>query len=117
MTSTDNNPKPTQELVVLTEKIEKLLSSHEKLSQELSAKILHLEQSQAEEMRNFLQQLAETLNSKKSNSLETTLQELTSSLEAVRVQISEQRVSQETLTEKIQQFLTRQQVIEVVSEL
>ncbi|MHC5832449.1 MAG: hypothetical protein ACYT04_94835, partial [Nostoc sp.] len=65
----------------------------------------------------FLKQLADTLNSKKSSNLEPLVRELTKALEAVGVQISEQRSSQETLTEKIQQFLTRQQAMEVLNEL
>ncbi|MHC5938976.1 hypothetical protein [Nostoc sp.] len=131
----DTVTSPEQTLVLFTQKIEELLSQkteeflskqeelNTKLIAQLNGKILQLEQNQAEEMRNFLEKLAETLNSKKSNSLETTLKELTTALEAVVLQVGEQKTSQETLTETIREFLntetvsTRQQLTEMMNTL
>jgi DNA-binding transcriptional regulator GbsR (MarR family) len=91
---------------------------------DLSERILHLEAASSQnslELKtshtNFLQQLADTLNSKKSSNLEPTLQELTKALQAVGFQVEAQRNSQERLSDKIQQVLTAQQVMEVLNSL
>jgi hypothetical protein len=62
-----------------------------------------------------LQQLTDTLNSKKSSSLEPTLQELTKALQMVGFEINEQRISQQTLQGKIQQLLTAQKVMDILN--
>ena len=117
----DNNPTQIQ---FLTEKIEQLTQKIEQLqtnSQQLTQKIEFLETSQAENLiemsanqSNFLQQLTEMLNSKKSSSMETILQELTKALQMMGFEVNEQRNSQDKLTDKIQQFLIEKQVMSIL---
>jgi hypothetical protein len=88
----------------------------------LNEQILRLEVTQTENLSelkashlNFLQQLADTLNSKPSSNLEPTLQSLTEALQMVGFEVREQRTSQVALTDKIQQLLTAQQVMKVLN--
>ncbi len=117
----DNNLTQIQ---FLTEKIEQLTQKIEQLqtnSQQLTQKIEFLETSQAENLiemsanqSNFLQQLTEMLNSKKSSSMETILQELTKALQMMGFEVNEQRNSQDKLTDKIQQFLIEKQITSIL---
>jgi hypothetical protein len=48
-------------------------------------------------------------------SLEPTLQELTKALQMVGFEVNEQRISQQTLSDKIQQLLTAQKVMDILN--
>lgn len=91
----------TKAITSLTKKIAQLEKTNSQLTSsnsQLRESVLRLEitqiQNQAElkaSHLNFLQQLADTLNSKKSSSLEPTLQSLTTALQTVSSQLQEQK--------------------------
>ena len=91
----------TKAITSLTKKIAQLEKTNSQLTNsnsQLRESVLRLEitqiQNQAElkaSHLNFLQQLADTLNSKKSSSLEPTLQSLTTALQMVSSQLREQK--------------------------
>ena len=115
----------TKAMTSLTKKITQLEKTNNQLTSsnsQLSEQILRLEITQTENLnelkashQNFLQQLADTLNSKPSSNLEPTLQSLTEALQMVGFEVREQRSSQVALTDKIQQLLTAQQVMKVLN--
>ena len=89
----------TKALAPLTKKIAQLEKSNTQLTsstEQLSEQLLRLEITQTENLnqlkashQSFLKQLADTLNSKKSSSLEPTLQSLTEALQMVSSQIKD----------------------------
>ena len=103
----------------LNNTIEQLKSSNDQLGE----KIILLEASQTENLNElkasyteFLKQLADSLNSKKSGSnLEPLLQKLAEVVQENTFEIREQRESQEQLSDRVQQVLTAQQVMEVLN--
>lgn len=114
MTSLPDNPNQSLEQIVqkavtnaiapLTEQIIQLQTSQNKSLNSLEVSY-----------NNFLKQLTDILNSKKSSSLEPTLQKLTEALQMVGFQVKEQRESQEQLSDKIQQVLTAQEVVGILN--
>ena len=110
MTSLPDNSNQSLEQIVekaVTNAIAPLIEQIIQLQTTQSQNLNSLEAS----YDNFLKQLTESLNSKKSSSLEPTLQKLTEALQMVSFQLKEQRHSQEQLSNKIQQVLTAQEVI------
>ena len=115
----------TKDLAPLTKKIAQLEKTGTQLTsstEQLSEQILRLEVTQTANLnelkasfQTFLKQLADTLNSKQSSSLEPTLQSLTEALQMVGFEVKEQRSSQVALTDKIGQLLTAQQVMKVLN--
>lgn len=114
MTSLPDNPNQSLEQIVqkaVTNAIAPLIEQIVQLQTSQNKNLTSLEVS----YNNFLKQLTDVLNSKKSSSLEPTLQKLTEALQMVGFQVKEQRQSQEQLSDKIQQVLTAQEVVEILN--
>ena len=114
MTSLPDNPNQSLEQIVekaVTNAIAPLRKQIIQLETRQSKSLTSLEVS----YNNFLKQLTDVLNSKKSRNLEPTLQKLTEALQMVGFQVKEQRESQERLNDKIQEVLTAQEVVEILN--
>lgn len=114
MTSLPDNPNQSLEQIVqeaVTNAIAPLTEQFIQLQTNQSKSLNRLEVS----YNNFLKQLTDILNSKKSSNLEPTLQKLAEALQMVGFQVKEQRESQEQLSDKIQQVLTAQEVVGILN--
>lgn len=114
MTSLPDNPNQSLEQIVekaVTKAIAPLIEQIIQLQTSQNKNLTSLEAS----YNNFLKQLTDILNSKKSSNLEPTLQKLTEALQMVGFQVKEQRESQEQLSDKIQQILTAQEVVGILN--